>query len=86
MFEVAADGSSFEAVLLGQKRHVTLVRVVGHHAAGDAIRVVEVDAQGHKTGRACFARVTFVERVSSEVAVLSIDVRMSTDHLPAHRG
>jgi hypothetical protein len=80
VFEVPTDTESFEALASLRKRHHTLVRFVGAPAVGDAIRVAEVVGKG-PTGRACFARVTYVEVVSQETVVLSLDIRMSTDRL-----
>lgn len=65
-----------------------LTRTIGCPEAGEAVRVAEV-AEGHeRTGRACFARVTWVETFDAgppigPVYVLSLDVRMSTDRMPA---
>jgi hypothetical protein len=85
MFEVAVDREPFDAILLSRKRHVTLIRHVGAPEVADAIRIVEA-VGGHKTGRACFARVLHVEIATADVTVLSIEVRMSTDRLPAVGG
>lgn len=80
MFEVSTDHESFEALVSTRKRHHVLIRFIGVPSAGDAIRVAEVVGR-NPTGRACFARVTYVEVVSQEIVVLSLDIRMSTDRL-----
>lgn len=82
MFEVTTTPEDFAAVSAGRKRHHVLKRFVGTPEAGDPIRIAEVMG-GAQTGRACYARVLHVEQVSSEIVVLSIEVRMSTDRMPA---
>ncbi len=93
MLETTALSSTFDAIMTGQKKHLVLDRVVGL-IAGEPVRVVEVDMTGHRTGRGVFARVTFIETVRASspagvagppyaLMVASIEVRMSTDRMPA---
>lgn len=89
MFELVTLPDAFNATLEGRRRHHVLTRTVGAPRAGDAVRIAEV-CDGNYTGRAAFARVTFVETLSGgslgPIHVLSLDVRMSTDRTPALRG
>lgn len=85
MLETTALPPTFDAVATGFKKHLVLDRVVGL-MVGEPVRVVEVDLSGHRTGRGVFARVTFIETVrttTGAVMVASIEVRMSTDRMPA---
>lgn len=86
MLEVTERAEGYNAIVSGQKRHLVLDRVVGL-IAGEPVRVVEVDSLGYRTRRGVFARVTFVESVRTSLPgammVLSIEVRMSTDRMPA---
>lgn len=85
MFEATELPLSFAAVLDRRKRSLLLHRVVGI-TPGEPVRVVEVDGNGHRTGRAVYAQVTYVETVQTDIGhctVASIEVRMSTDHVPA---
>lgn len=84
VFEVSVSTADFSAIAAGQKRHHTLVRFVGVPDVGDPIRIAE-KVEGVLSGRALFARVTFVEPLDIQTTVLSIEVRMSTDRMLAIR-
>ncbi len=85
VLEVTTTPQDFAALTSGKKRHHTLIRFVGAPEVGDPIRIAESTEGGTQSGRACYARVLHVERVSAEIVVLSVEVRMSTDRMPAVR-
>jgi hypothetical protein len=85
MHELSEDVASFTGLITGDKKHHTLKRTVGCPGAGQPVRIVEVE-NGLRTGRVCWAYVTWVETCTTAdgpIFVLSLNVRMSTDHMPA---
>lgn len=87
MLELVADSSAFAATRDGRRKHHVLTGVVGAPEVNDPARVIEL-RNGEPTGAMAFARITFVETIESArgpAHVLSLDVRMSTDRMPAIR-
>lgn len=88
MLELTTIPEHYKATLEGRRKHHVLLRTVGAPVAGDIARVAEV-LDGHYTGKACFARVTYVETLGGPLGpmhVLSLDVRMSVERMPALSG
>lgn len=88
MIDLAIASEHYLATLDGRRRAHPLSRTVGAPELGDPVRLREV-RDGFATGRAAWARVTYVETLGegiTAVYVLSLDVRMSTDRMPAVKG
>lgn len=90
MLELTTIPELYRATFEGRRRHHVLMRtVVGAPSIGDTARVAEV-LDGHYTGKACFARITWVDTLTGgplgPMHVLSLDVRMSVERMPALSG
>lgn len=85
MFETTSSAGAYDSIVGGYKKHLVLDRVVGL-VVGDHVRIEEVDLSGHRTRRGVFARITYVETTrgaNGPMMVASVEVRMSTDRMPA---
>lgn len=89
MLELTTIPELYQATVEGRRRHHVLMRTVCAPAIGDTARVAEV-LDGHYTGKACFARITWVDTITGgalgPMHVLSLDVRMSVERMPALGG
>lgn len=86
MIELTTIPEHFGATVAGRRRSHVLIRTIGAPVPGDAVRIAEV-LDGHYTGRVAFARVTYVETFTTgplgPMHIVSLDVRMSSDRMPA---
>lgn len=83
MLEVTATEHQYLALVEGRLKHHVMLRTVGVPNVGDPIRISEVGLDGWKTGKAAWARVTFVELIRDAelgpISVLSVELRMSSE-------
>lgn len=76
----------YEATLARRRRHVVLIKTIGAPSVNDHVCIRESVA-GHLTDRRCYARVLFVETLTTgplgPMHVLSIELIASSDRRPA---
>lgn len=85
MLEIPTTPDHYIATLEGRRRHALVAHTSFPPVVNEMVWVCEVEG-GSPTGRRCGARVTHVETIHGVIGpihVLSVEVRMSVDRMPA---